>query len=454
MTFPILEELASRPRHVVAICGGAVSGSEAAAVCAAQGIMAIVFDQNARPYGKIEDGLPRWHDRLRAKEYKAIDDNLGRAGVYFVPRTRLGVDLPLDSLTKQWGVPAVLLANGAWRDRQLPVPGVEDYVGKGLVYQNPFVHWFNHYDDPGYDGPRYEVTDDAVVVGGGLASIDVVKIVNIELYRRALERRGIKVDVVAMEHAGITATLHRYRVDPDSLGVKGCTLYYRRRVCDMPLAFPYDATPEEAARTFTAREKMVAVLAQKFRVRVKDCHVPVAPVVEGGRMVGLTFRRSEVRDGRAVEIAGSDFDVRSDFIVSSIGSVPQPIAGIPTRGELYDFSDPEAGAVAGLPGVFGLGNVLTGKGNIKDSRANAKDISDRLLRDHLGLTGCPASDPFAGDHDAARAQADVLVTSALRRPKVPAEQMRTIAAALASRWRATGYDSDYASWIGRNKPVC
>src|SRR5579864_3800490 len=146
MDYPVLEELASQPRHVVAICGGAVSGSEAAAICAAQGITAIVFEQNARPYGKIEDGLPRWHDRLRAKEYKAIDENLGRPGVYFVPRTKLGVDLPFEELTARWGVSAVLLANGAWRDRPLPVPGAHDFVGKGLVYQNPFVHWFNHYE--------------------------------------------------------------------------------------------------------------------------------------------------------------------------------------------------------------------------------------------------------------------------------------------------------------------
>src|SRR6516162_6858682 len=87
--------------------------------------------------------------------------------------------------------------------------------------------------------PQYRVTDDAIVVGGGLASVDVVKIINLELYRGALRQRGIEVDVVDMEHAGITAMLKKHRVDPNSLGVKGCTLYYRRRVRDMPLAFPF-----------------------------------------------------------------------------------------------------------------------------------------------------------------------------------------------------------------------
>src|SRR6478672_3911556 len=157
--------LGSQSRHVVVVCGGAVSGSEAAAVLAARGITAIVIEQNVRPYGKIEDGLPRWHDKLRSQEYARIDENLSRPEVYFVPATRIGADLPFDEIAARWGVSAVLLANGAWRDRPLPVDGAEPYVGKGLVYQNPFVYWFNHYEDAGYDGPRFEVVDDAVVVG-------------------------------------------------------------------------------------------------------------------------------------------------------------------------------------------------------------------------------------------------------------------------------------------------
>ena len=61
---------ATEPKPVVAIIGGAVAGSEAAAACAARGAIPVVFEQGARPYGKIEDGLPRWHEKLRVKEYK------------------------------------------------------------------------------------------------------------------------------------------------------------------------------------------------------------------------------------------------------------------------------------------------------------------------------------------------------------------------------------------------
>ncbi len=449
-----LEELASKPRHVVAILGGAVSGSEAAVACADKGITAIVVEQNERPYGKIEDGLPRWHDKLRAKEYARIDENLARDGIYFVPRTKIGEDIPLETLTRDWGVSAVLLANGAWRDRPLPVEGADAYVGKGLVYQNSFVYWFNHYEEPGYDGPVYEVSDDAVVVGGGLASVDVVKIINLELYRRALRERGIEVSVVEMEHKGITATLKKHDIDPDSLGVKGCTLYYRRRIRDMPLAFPKEnATPEQIAKTEGVREKMVGILETKFRVRVKDQHVPVAPIVEDGRMVGLNFRRTEVKEGRAVEVEGSDMEVRAELIVSSIGSVPERVPGIPTKGELYDYASWETGAVSGMPGVFGVGNVLTGKGNIRESRNNSKQVTGQVIADYLGLTDDTREEVVMdGAHEAARARGDAVAASAIRRAKVAPDKLRAVAETIEARWSASGYGGDYAAWLAAHKP--
>ena len=41
------------PAHVVAVIGGAVAGSEAAANLAKRGVLIVVFEQNIRPYGKI-----------------------------------------------------------------------------------------------------------------------------------------------------------------------------------------------------------------------------------------------------------------------------------------------------------------------------------------------------------------------------------------------------------------
>ena len=134
------------PQQVVAIIGGATAGAEAAGMFADRGALAVVFEQNARPYGKIEDGLPRWHVKLRRKEYELVNEKLDRPGVYFVPLTRIGRDVDFRDLVTDWGFSAVVLAQGAWRDRPLPVEGAERYVGRGLLYQNAFIHWFNHFD--------------------------------------------------------------------------------------------------------------------------------------------------------------------------------------------------------------------------------------------------------------------------------------------------------------------
>jgi len=448
-----LQQLFSEPRHLIVICGGAVSGSEAAALCAQRGIVAVVLEQNVRPYGKIEDGLPRWHEKLRQQEYTRIDDNLARSGVFYVPRATLGRDYHLSELRGQPGVAAVLLANGAWRDRPLQLPGVDTLLGKGFVYQNPFVYWFNHYEESSYDGPQFAVEPGAIVVGGGLASVDVGKIINLELYKRALAERGVIVSMVELEHIGIPKTLAAHGLTLEQLGVEGATIYYRRRVQDMPIAFPKDGSVEQLQKTERVREKMVQILAQKYLLRVKDCHIPVATLSDGERLCGLRFRKSQPENGKLKEVAGSDYDVPARLVVSSIGSVPEPLPGIPGRGELYDYADEATGALRGLNGVFGLGNVLTGKGNIHDSRDNARDISQRVIASYLGLTDEREPDPFAAERAQRRAELEPLIARATLSPKATPDELRAFFSRVFARWRELDYSGDYRAWIERHRPA-
>ena len=104
----------------------------------------------------------------------------------------------------------MVLACGAWRDRPLPIEGADAYVGRGLIYQNPFIIWFNHADEPGYTGPVFEPRDGALVVGGGLASIDVVKALMLMTVREKLRARGIEQDLVEMEVKGIPKILEHH----------------------------------------------------------------------------------------------------------------------------------------------------------------------------------------------------------------------------------------------------
>ena len=81
-----------RPYRFVAIVGAAIAGSVAAEILADNGIHVVVIEQNKKPYGKIEDGLPRWHLEQRKQEYSRIDARLRKPGVFFLPCTKLGPD--------------------------------------------------------------------------------------------------------------------------------------------------------------------------------------------------------------------------------------------------------------------------------------------------------------------------------------------------------------------------
>src|SRR6202030_4618494 len=103
------------PRHVVAVVGAATAGAEIAQILARRGAQVIVIEQNPRPYGKIEDGLPRWHVKQRRDEYEEINKRLDHPKIHYVPLTRMGRDIDCRALREAWGLSAVVLLNGAWR---------------------------------------------------------------------------------------------------------------------------------------------------------------------------------------------------------------------------------------------------------------------------------------------------------------------------------------------------
>jgi ferredoxin--NADP+ reductase len=443
-------------RHVVAIFGGACAGSTAADILAASGVEVVVFEQNARPYGKIEDGLPRWHRDQRRMEYKRIDGRLDRPNVHVVPRTRLGADLHFDDVTR-WGFSAVLLANGAWRDRPLDIPDADAWLGRGLVYQNPFIYWFNHAQEAGYTGPRYTVPPGAICIGGGLASIDVIKVFQLELYGRALAARGIEVSMHDLEHAGIAATCLKHGIaDPRELGVDDGWLVYRRRVEDMPLATPPpNATDDQLLKIEAVRRKMLTKAQEKYLFRMRPLALPVALLIEDDQVAGVRFVETEMRDGKAVALADRAFDLRSSLVVSAIGSLPEPLPGIVMKGTFYDYANWDTGEYAPVPGVFGVGNVVTGRGNIKASEHHAKDVAHFLVEHYLGIQDADTPRVLdgiaAGAHAHAEAAAASVIEHLARKPTLPAAQADALLARVRARQQEVGFES-YASWMARVTP--
>ncbi len=413
-------------RATIAIIGGATAGAEAAEKLSEAGALCAVFEQNDRPYGKVEDGLPRWHENLRHKEYTSIDAKLDRPGVHFIPRTGIGRDIGFTELVEDWGFDLVLLANGAWRDRALPVLNADTYVNRGLIYQNTFIYWFNHYEEPGYDGPSYQIADNTMVVGGGLASIDVAKVLQLELVARALWARGIRQDLLAMELDGVPETLKQHGLCWDELGLAGCTLYYRRRIEDMPLAdAPPNATPELLIKTGNVRRRILDKAQNKYLFKVEPLWSPVGLLTHGDRLDGLRFARTKVDgNGRAIGLSDEICNVQAPLVISSIGSIPQPIEGLPMDGELLRLEDLDLGSVIGFQNVFGCGNVVTGKGNLVASRRHSALIASRLIE---RIEAFPSSSTDNG-------------------------KLSDLTRRIAERQRAVGYEGSYTAWATRVSP--
>jgi NADPH-dependent glutamate synthase beta subunit-like oxidoreductase len=441
--------------RTIAVIGGATAGAEVAESLAAEGAWVVVFEQNARPYGKIEDGLPRWHVELRKKEYRTIDAKLAHRNVAFVPRTKIGRDVDFAELASTWGFHAVLLANGAWRDRPLPVEGAESYVGRGLVYQNPFVIWFNHAGEKDYAGERFVPEDDVIVVGGGLASIDVVKALSLETARARLAARGIEESMLELEVKGIPKVLERHGLSFAALGLVGPTLFYRRRVEDMPLVeVPEGASDERRAKVEGARRKLLEKAMEKYCFRFEPLSAPDGLVVEGGRLAGLRFRRTKMEGGKLVA-TDDTYERRGAYVISSIGSIPEPIPGIDMKGELFAFTDWDLGRLAAYPTVFSAGNVVTGKGNIVASRKHASHVAERVIECFLGV-GAGGHAGEAGVLEPARAAARETAARIAAELASAAPHDGATAARLRERVRArqqaVGYGGDYAAWIERVTP--
>ena len=441
--------------HVVAIIGGATAGAEVARRLAEGGAEAVVFEMNVRPFGKIEDGLPRWHHGLREKEYAAITQRLSHERIHFVPRTKVGRDVDFVELARTWGFSAVVLACGAWRDRPLPVPGAEAYVGKGLIYQNPFIIAFNHAGEPDFRGPTYPIEDGAIVVGGGLASIDVAKLLMLETTRLRMRERGVELDLEALEKHGIPRALAEHGTSLEALGIKGCTLYYRRRAEDMPLMdLPADATPERAAKVEAGRRHMITKAREKFGFGFEPLSIPDGLIVEDGRVVGLRLRRARV-DGKTLIATDETFERRGAYVVSSIGSIPEPMPGVPMKGELLPFSEDELGRLEGFPTVFSAGNVVTGKGNIIASRRHATQISDALVSTYLGLEahGHAGEEALYARPQAAAAEDATHIAAALALlPPLDADARARVLARVRERQAAVGYHGPIDAYLSSVAP--
>ena len=437
--------------HLIAIIGGAVAGAEAASQLVERGFRVVIFEQSRLPYGKIEDGLPKWHYKLRNKEEQNIDQKIDNPLVHFVPCTRLGRDIGFTELL-DWGFTAIILATGAWRDRPLPIPGIDAFIGRGLYYQNPFVHWFNHYHEPDYSGVSFEIKDNAIVIGGGLASLDVVKILMIETVSEALRKRGIDHDLFMLEH-GIRKVLEEHNLGLEDLGLKGCTLFYRRRAMDMPLSPMPTDTREKLEKAQVVRQKILDNFQRKYLFKFEPCCTPVEMITDHGELKGIKFQRTKVEKYGVAPLPGQYLEIETPLVIASIGSIPEMIEGIPNDRDVYRISNPDSCQIDGFNHVFAIGNAVTGKGNILESIKHSREISSEIGENFLEWQ----HQDYQNWHRQTTVKVDADVEKIINRIQklkaITDEQYVSIMEKVLLLQRKAGYNGVYKEWIQANIPV-
>ncbi len=445
-----MKSLEHSGHHFIAVLGGSVAGSEAAYQLVQRGFRVVVFEQNKLPYGKIEDGLPKWHVKLRDKEERKIDDKIDHENVRYIPEIRLGEDINFEDLVKNWGFTAVLIATGAWKDRPLPIDGIDKYVGNGLIYQNPFIYWYNHFHEPDYSGQVYEIKDNAIVVGGGLASIDVVKALMFVTVEEALKKRGIEANLFDLERS-IPKVLEQQNLTLDDLGVKGCTLYYRRRDIDMPLSTLEKNSPDNIEKAERITKKILENAQGKFLFKFVPCQAPVDSIIEDDQLVGLKFQQTKIENGKVVPI-DQFFEYRSELVVSSIGSIPEKVEGMPSEGSAFKIADPKSCRLDGYNNVFMLGNAVTGRGNIKDSLNHGREISIEVMDNELHWQEEEYENWLRGTEDNISEQVDHITEHIQRQKFMPDDTIQSILHKTEELQKKVSYNGDYRKWVEKNLP--
>lgn len=237
------------------------------------------------------------------------------------------------------------------------------------------------------------------------------------------------------------------------LGVAPCKLYYRRRVLDMPLSdIPPGAPAKRAEALRQARAKILDKAQRKFLFEFQELRAPSGVVAENDAMVGVIFSRTEVADGQVQIVQEAAESMRAPMTISSIGSIPEPIPGIAQKGEVYTYVDQKIGLLMeGATAVFAAGNVLTGKGNIKDSLESGTEIGTRVAEAYLGLSGEEFKIADGARKEAA--ETGEKVAGALSaRPKLAPETITSILQRVRERQRAVGYEGNYRAWLAKVTP--
>jgi glutamate synthase (NADPH/NADH) small chain len=291
----------------IAVIGSGPAGLAAAQQLARVGHAVTVFEKNSRIGGLLRYGIPDFKLDKRLIDWRMAQ--LAAEGVKFQTNTFVGKEAPGKGVANdakktvspkelQKEFDAVILAGGSEQPRDLPVPGREL---QGVHYALEFLIPQNKEIAGEAKNPIHASGKHVVVIGGGDTGSDCVGTSN---------RHG-------------AASVTQIEVMPRAPDQENKPMTWP----NWPLKLRTSSSHEEGC------ERDWAISTKEF-------------VGENGVLKAIKAVRVEFKDGKMVEVAGSEFEIKADLVFLAMG-----------------FTNP-------------LAQVLDAFGVEKDARGNAKATTD------------------------------------------------------------------------------
>nr|HET7857832.1 glutamate synthase subunit beta [Caldimonas sp.] len=342
---------AKKTGKTVAVVGSGPAGLAAAQQLARAGHAVTVFERNDAIGGLLRYGIPDFK-----MEKSHIDRRIAQMeaeGVVFRPGVRVGTPAAGEIVTDWSGetvsadallaeFDAVLLAAGAERSRDLPVPGRDL---EGIHFAMEFLPQQNKVNAGGSVERQIRADGkDVIVIGGGDTGSDCVGTSN---------RHGAK-----------SVTQFELLPMPPEQENK-------------PLVWPYWPIK---LRTSSSHEEGCE---REFAIATKEF------IGEGGRLAALKSVRVEWQGGKMTEVPGTEQIIPAQLVLLAMGFVG-PLASLleafgverDARGNARASTDAVGGYSTSVPKVFAAGDVRRGQSlvvwAIREGRQAARAIDEYL----------------------------------------------------------------------------
>jgi len=340
----------------VAVVGSGPAGLAAAQQLARAGHDVTVFEKNSRVGGLLRYGIPDF------KLDKSVIDRrmtqLKAEGVIFKTKTVVSSDnaLPAGVTNDAETVvtpaqldaefDAVVMAGGSETPRDLPVPGREL---SGVHFALEFLIPQNKEVAGSAPNPINVKGKHVVVIGGGDTGSDCVGTSN--------------------RHGAASITQLEVMPQPPEKENK-------------PLTWPYWPLK---LRTSSSHEEGCV---REFAVSTKEF------IGKDGKLTGLKLVKVEFKDGKLVEVPGSEFELKADAVFLAMGFT-NPLAKVldafgvekDARGNVRATTDGEGCYATSVPKVFAAGDMRRGQSlvvwAIREGRQCAREVDAFLMGSSL-----------------------------------------------------------------------